>query len=43
MRRLRNAVAHFNVEFKSGSDKEITSVNVWNQKYIDGKLSSEKS
>ncbi len=28
---LRHAVAHFNVEFVSGSERELTSVTVWSQ------------
>lgn len=28
---LRRAVAHFNVEFTAGSDREITSVTMWTQ------------
>jgi HEPN pEK499 p136 len=28
---LRRAVAHFNVEFTAGPDREITTVTVWNQ------------
>ncbi len=28
---LRRAVAHFNVEFRAGSDREITSVTMWTQ------------
>lgn len=28
---LRHAVAHFNVEFVSGSEREITSVTIWSQ------------
>jgi hypothetical protein len=28
---LRNAVAHFNVEFISGADREISAVTVWTQ------------
>jgi HEPN pEK499 p136 len=35
---LRNAVAHFNVEFTIGSDREITSVTVWNQAYSGGRI-----
>lgn len=29
---LRNAVAHFNVAFLAGPDREITSVTVWTQR-----------
>ena len=32
VRRLRNAVAHFNVEFNAGFNREITSVTMWNEK-----------
>jgi hypothetical protein len=39
---LRNAVAHFNVEFIAGSDLEITSVKVWNQKYSRGRPTPDK-
>ena len=34
---LRNAVAHFNVSFHAGSDREITSVTVWNDELKNGK------
>jgi len=32
VRCLRNAVAHFNVEFNAGTDGEIASVTMWNEK-----------
>lgn len=31
IKRLRNAVAHFNVEFNIGTDGEIASATVWNE------------
>jgi hypothetical protein len=30
---LRHAVAHFNVEFESGTDREISSVKLWNERF----------
>lgn len=30
--KLRNAVSHFNVEFMSGPEGQITSVTVWNER-----------
>jgi hypothetical protein len=33
VRALRNAVAHFNVEFNAESGGEITSVTMWNQDF----------
>jgi len=34
---LRNAVAHFNVEFVADASREITSVKVWNEAVVDGR------
>lgn len=39
---LRNAVAHFNVEFIAGSDREIRVVKDWNQKFIGGRPTLER-